>query len=103
MIQYSAPLRSKFRRYVLLDAPLSRGMTVGAEASLKRSREILGALQIAVAVHSAVGDRQQFRHRVVTDRHRIALVAAALEKIRGWDLLAQRLRPPQPVQAGRGD
>src|SRR5258708_554572 len=42
---------------------------------LKRRRQFLRARQIAVAVHPAIGYIKQSRHRVVADRHRIALVA----------------------------
>src|SRR5882672_3068793 len=67
---------------------------------LKRRREILGALLIAVGIHPRIRDIKQFRHRVVADRHRIALVAAALEKIRGRHLFAQRLRHRHHVEPG---
>jgi hypothetical protein len=64
-----APIR------VLILATLSHKGRGEESTALKRRREILGALQFAVAVHPAVGDIKQFRHRVVADRHRIALVA----------------------------
>src|ERR1700681_3974752 len=73
---------------------------LGGSRRLKRRREFLCARQIAVAVHPAVGDIEQFRHGVVADRDRIALVTTALEKIRGRDLLAHRLRHRHHVEPG---
>src|SRR3569832_1706544 len=63
----------------------------------KRRGEIFRTRKTAVCIHPVVGDREQLGDSVVTDRDRIALIASALEEVRGRHLLAHRRRHGHPV------
>src|SRR5262249_52831570 len=65
----------------------------------KQRGELPRTGQLDLLVHLGVGRGDEARHRVVADGDRVALVARALEEVRGGDLVAHGGRNGDHVEA----